>query len=722
MYRTIPDTSKPSSIPSYQSSHSSDPRLNRFQNKSSYDKDLSHSRSRSIEKSPHSFKHSSHYDHPRGSDPRQYHHSSRNDYHRPHYERSPSRSSRDYHHSYHRHDDYRDRERERSPYRSYHKHSPSTSRHQTNRPKSPSIKKSSSHKKIITIYVKMEEDDYQPKVEPKFSAMVPEEKDTADTSLEADNVSTNSSEKSSLQNTSSTKFELPDQGLLLNQERRDPRMMMEKDPRFINPDARFTNKDPRFTNKHSRITNKDPRLTNKDPRFINQDPRLANKDPRFSKKGIQSYEKHHIVKSMEADLDALFENEEEEDSVIKKEEKIHLKPARKLPNSIEIIDLEIEEEKKPEVFMIEPESDDEVVEITEDLLMIPQTPETTKKRIDPRKKIIQMNEKLNLVLDLDETIINSHTVSQDFDLKIIKNIPADHLSIMNNGEMKTIIVLRPYTRDFLKRVSRHYNIYVYSHGRYDYVQHILDFIDQNKEFINREKIFKNSGQVCRTTYKKLSNLGFTQDEINKTIILDDQRQIWEHEHLQVICSKKFIPLKDFIREEKYSKYWLFKGQEYTDKNWLSSQENQSELEFYCETHSSFSSRLGQLEVLASFFEVIAKDYEKISGTKPETKVHELCGNRMKTILKGMKIAVISNSEERKETFEEVAGMLGATLTEAEKAHYLIAGTNLEEAEKSFIKNLVEEKPMITVVSIAWLMECFFRLTKANITNYLERSI
>jgi len=147
----------------------------------------------------------------------------------------------------------------------------------------------------------------------------------------------------------------------------------------------------------------------------------------------------------------------------------------------------MEDEKKPEVFMIEPESDDEVVEITEDLLMIPLAPEITKRRIDPRKKIIKMNEKLNLVLDLDETIINSHTVSQDFDLKVIKNIPADHLSIMNNGEMKTIIVLRPYTRDFLKRVSRHYNIYVYSHGRYDYVQHILDFIDENKEFINREK-------------------------------------------------------------------------------------------------------------------------------------------------------------------------------------------------------------------------------------------
>jgi len=340
--------------------------------------------------------------------------------------------------------------------------------------------------------------------------------------------------------------------------------------------------------------------------------------------------------------------------------------------------------------MIEPESDDEVVEITEDLLMIPQAPETTKQRIDPRKKIIQVNEKLNLVLDLDETIINSHTVSQDFDLKVIKNIPADHMSIMNNGELKTIIVLRPYTRDFLKRVSRHYNIFVYSHGRYDYVQHILDFIDQNKEFINREKIFKNSGQVGKTTYKKLANLGFTQDEINKTIILDDQRQIWEHEHLQVICSKKFIPLKDFIREEKYSKYWLFKGQENTDQNWLSSQGNQSELDFYCETHSSFSSRLGQLEVLASFLEVIAKDFEKISSTRPDTKVHELCGNRMKTILKGMKVAVIMNPEERKKTFEEVAGMLGATLTEAEKAHYLIAGTNLEEAEKSFIKNLLKK--------------------------------
>lgn len=425
------------------------------------------------------------------------------------------------------------------------------------------------------------------------------------------------------------------------------------------------------------------------------------------------------------DEDDEEEQEEQEQEI--KEEKLEI------PKQTTNIDVEEPEEEEQEIkdqepetpeptqrIEVEEEDDDELFEIQGSNIRLYESIGN----IDPRKRsqkpTILINKKLNLVLDLDETLINSHTVSQDFDIKQIKTIPQDSLTVMNNGELKTIIVVRPYYQEFLERMSKHYNLFVYSHGRYDYVQFALEIIDKNQKFISREKIFKNCGQVSRGTSKKLVNLGFNEEEINKTIILDDQRQIWEYEHYQVICSKKFIPLKDFIKEEKYSRYLLFKAKQY-EKNWLSGEDNQGELEFYSETHVTYSQqKLNQLELLAHFFEGLAKDHEKTVEKSPEIKIQELCEARMKTILKGMKVGIMSDCEIRRKMFENVAEVLGATVMESDKSHYLVVDHNVSDDEKEVIKSLVEEKPMIIVVSVGWLVECFFRLTKVSVNNFLRK--
>src|SRR5690606_29844113 len=94
----------------------------------------------------------------------------------------------------------------------------------------------------------------------------------------------------------------------------------------------------------------------------------------------------------------------------------------------------------------------------------------------------------------------------------------------------------------------------------------------------------------------------------------DQRQIWEKDDHRVICSKKFIPLKEFMKDKKYNRYMLFYSKqtsqmEESNKRWLFHQEYQSELDHYSESYF-ISSKLTQLEALAKALENIAQDYLK----------------------------------------------------------------------------------------------------------------
>lgn len=124
------------------------------------------------------------------------------------------------------------------------------------------------------------------------------------------------------------------------------------------------------------------------------------------------------------------------------------------------------------------------------------------------------NSKNNIVLDIDETIIGS---------EIIKDININNTEYLNKFDFtvydgKLGIYVRPYVKELIKFCVKHFNIYIYSAGKYSYVNEIIEKLNI-KEFISG--IF--SRELCikiDTLYIKDLSIIPNYNTLN-TIILDN---------------------------------------------------------------------------------------------------------------------------------------------------------------------------------------------------------
>jgi len=349
----------------------------------------------------------------------------------------------------------------------------------------------------------------------------------------------------------------------------------------------------------------------------------------------------------------------------------------------------------------------------------------TTKIQDPRRKLFEKfgtKEKLNLIVDLDETLLNSAGVSWTFDESTLKHIPKEFIrEIQNEGDgMRVIVVLRPYYKQFLERLARYYNIYAYSHGRWDYVEKVLNIIDEDKLYINRDTIFKNLGQVGKSTTKNISGLGLVNKEADKTVILDDQKYIWEVASKKVLPSKKFIPLKEYMHEEKYLRYMLIERRSENGIWQLNHKEDPFGLKLYAEW-SMVDRTSSQLEYLANFLEEIYVDYNLHNLSYPagheKLKVNKIIEDKIGRIIKAWKVAIIGSSEQRTKMFQELAQTLGADIVELEDAHHIIVDADLNRQQKHEVQDQLDNKPLLSIISADWLIECFFSVTRVSLENF-----
>ena len=340
--------------------------------------------------------------------------------------------------------------------------------------------------------------------------------------------------------------------------------------------------------------------------------------------------------------------------------------------------------------------------------------------------IKQTDEKLNLVLDLDETLLNSFTLPRNFSSKNLVGISRDSLKEFQCGESNIIMVLRPYLFEFLERTSKLYNLYIYSHGRYEYVCCALDVIDKDEKYIKKSRIYKNMKQPKAQGLKLLDNFNMSAEEKEKTIIIDDYRCIWQEEQ-KVICSKKFIPLKSLINADKYNKYSLFRFKGTKEKEnsisnirWLSHSNQVSDLRYYSET-SIGGNKSSQLEALADFLEDIANQYnlQRVSSSLASgvMSVEKLYEEKLRGILGGWKINIMSGCQLRLKTFEELAQRLGAEIVSIDKAEHSFIDTYLDSSSKVKLQNVLSEHRGRKIISVYWLVECFFAIKKVNMQDF-----
>lgn len=131
---------------------------------------------------------------------------------------------------------------------------------------------------------------------------------------------------------------------------------------------------------------------------------------------------------------------------------------------------------------------------------------------------------LDLALDLDQTLIHSYEVPLiDKNIKNAKMYENHELYLCKFAENKKMYYVyhRPGLFDFLEKIHKKYNIYIYTYGTRDYAHHIIGYICEKMKCM----LFKNIySREHFTDYKKTL---FGESNESNTIIIDDNPYYWD---------------------------------------------------------------------------------------------------------------------------------------------------------------------------------------------------
>lgn len=166
--------------------------------------------------------------------------------------------------------------------------------------------------------------------------------------------------------------------------------------------------------------------------------------------------------------------------------------------------------------------------------------------------------KINLVLDLDNTIIYTYALNCETEQDLIKKFTDKNdkrllISFDYNGEYYFVFE-RLYLDYFIMFISNYFNIYIYTNGQKNYHDIIVDSL------VEKYPMLKIINSMYKTSYedlniKKLEKLDieslynknyFDHDYKSNTIIIDDRDDIWPFDLQNLI---KILPYYDIDKED-----------------------------------------------------------------------------------------------------------------------------------------------------------------------------
>ena len=382
------------------------------------------------------------------------------------------------------------------------------------------------------------------------------------------------------------------------------------------------------------------------------------------------------------------------------------------------------------------------------------------KPIDPRKVAIERlftrkmekNQyfKLNLVLDIDETLVSSLVTPQEMNFaRNVINNQSQKVSYSNvrvrlnaNEEACQILVLfRPKLKFFLENISRYFNIYVYSHGMTKYVIEILNSIDPYSKIINRQNIIAtdNKQQITDNTRKCLSRLKLDDKEnLKKTLIIDDILNVWMENYSQnVIISKKYVPFYDISdNRNKNQGYHVIYDQ--TIKQYICFAPTNTD--YYIDKSLNENSGINQLEKLTNKLIDISCNYNKnlmFFNDREILDVAWLLEKELQKILSGMRLAVsefptlgrphMNIQFLTKNLIERMGGVQVAQteiLKDLNVKFLIVDKDNVEKSKvivEEILKMIKEAKEVrqkeIEIIDNKWITDCYFNMSWIDPMKY-----
>ncbi len=169
------------------------------------------------------------------------------------------------------------------------------------------------------------------------------------------------------------------------------------------------------------------------------------------------------------------------------------------------------------------------------------------------KFIEETNNKLNIVLDLDNTII----YTKIFDSKDTFKIKFYELFKNNNLLGKFVIMqktylvyIRPYFIYFLNTIKMYFNLYIYTNSQEVYCNNIINLLRKKYLHFEIKKIIckkKNSSSIKQLSLfcDNIDDLHFMTNNLNydefieKTVIIDDNIEVWKFDKENLINVNSF---------------------------------------------------------------------------------------------------------------------------------------------------------------------------------------
>ncbi|XP_060760967.1 RNA polymerase II subunit A C-terminal domain phosphatase [Neoarius graeffei] len=151
------------------------------------------------------------------------------------------------------------------------------------------------------------------------------------------------------------------------------------------------------------------------------------------------------------------------------------------------------------------------------------------------QKRLHRNRKLVLMVDLDQTLI--HTTEQHCQRMSTKGI--FHFQL-GRGEPMLHTRLRPYCKEFLEKISKMYELHVFTFGSRLYAHTIADFLDPEKKLFSHRILSRDE---CIDPFSKTGNLrNLFPCGDSMVCIIDDREDVWKFAP-NLITVKKYVYFK-----------------------------------------------------------------------------------------------------------------------------------------------------------------------------------
>lgn len=314
-------------------------------------------------------------------------------------------------------------------------------------------------------------------------------------------------------------------------------------------------------------------------------------------------------------------------------------------------------------------------------------------------------EKLILVIDLDETLVNS-MICEFPDERLYKRF-GDYLNEFtlekDDEEFTGYCVIRPDVPLFFEKIYEYYDIIIYSKADIDYVNEVAKILDPEGKYI--KKCYGKDGAMM----KQLSKV-IPEEDMRRALVIDDQKDVWiNQEQKKIIPAKRYIPMNHITNEAKYNRFGVCQG---LDGAWWSMYKAYNEQMYFAEDGLSGMTQLNDLSnLLIEIFE------EWNSPEKQYYSAEEILEEKKRRTLKGLEISIISEDKKRRDIFEYLAQDLGACIVNEIEADVVCVDVNVSEEKRKELELWQFNGQIRNVVSIYWVIEAFFLYKKPSFSKF-----